>query len=155
MGVALAVSVALLVVAVAACSGGGGSAKSYCDAVRKGPNPLDVFAHDDPSDPSTSHAAVTQGVTRLEQLAHAAPSELHTAYATLIDVAEQLGTALDDRASNPTSASIPDFSKRTAEISQASQTVTTYTTSTCGVDLLTAAPPTTASTEPTSDSSSS
>lgn len=131
-----------IVVASAACSGGGGSATAYCNAVRRGPNPLDVFAQYNASDPS-ARTAIEQGISRLHQLEDAAPNELHRAFGTLVDVAEQVASALDARASDPASASVPDFSKRTAEIAQASETVTTYTSSTCGVDLLTPAPPTT------------
>ncbi len=152
------VSLAALVVAggTVGCGGGGGSATAYCNAVRTGANPLDVFAQYNASDPSASHNAVQQGIGRLEQLRDAAPGELRTAFGTLIDVAKEVGHALDARASDPTTASVPDFSKRAADISQASETVTTYTSSTCGVDLLTAAPPTTApSSEPTTAPTSS
>jgi hypothetical protein len=138
----------ILAAATIGCSGGGGSVATYCNDVRTGPNPLDVFAQYNTADPSASHAAVQQGITRLEQLRSAAPGQLRPAFGTLIDVAKDVASALDARASNPTTATVPDFSKRAADIAQASQTVTTYTSSTCGVDLLTAAPPTT--TTPTS-----
>ena len=133
----------MVILGATGCSGGTGSATDYCNAVRTGPNPLDVFAQYDPSNPSASHAAVQQGITRLEQLRNAAPGQLRAALGTLIDVAHEVSTALDARASNPTTATVPDFSKRATDIALASETVTTYTSSTCGVDLLTAAPPTT------------
>jgi hypothetical protein len=130
---------------VGACTGGPG-AQSFCDAV-KGPNPLDVFNGYDPSNAADAHAVLQQGVDRLKQLGAAAPTEIRDAIATLVDVAQQLSTALEERASNPTSASVPDFSKRIAEITQASATVTSYASAKCGVQLdpsittTTAAPP--------------
>jgi hypothetical protein len=118
---------------VGACTSGPGQ-KSFCDSL-KGPNPLDVFNAYDPSNASDAHAVMQQGVDRLKQLGAAAPAEIRDAIASLVDVAQQLSTALEQRSSNPTTASIPDFSKRTAEITQASAAVTSYASTNCGVQL--------------------
>ena len=141
--------IAAFALALGACTGGP-SAQSFCDVLRKGPNPLDVFNSYDPSDAAGSRATLQQGVDRLQQLGAAAPSDVKNAISTLVEVAKELSTALDARSSNQASATIPDFSKRTAEITQASATVTGYASTKCGVQLDPNAPTTTAPATPPS-----
>ena len=128
-----------------------GSTRSFCQALQ-GPNPLDIFNSYDPSTASDAHATLQAGVNRLEQLGAVAPEQVRRALATLVEVAQQLATALDQRSSSSgtVATTVPDFASRADKITAASATVTNYAASKCGVQLDPSATTTTAAPPPSS-----
>lgn len=129
-GVGLA---ALLVAIVLLWSKGeAGSTQAFCDTLRKGENPLDVFDRYDPSNATAAKAQLQQGADRLRQLQHAAPSAIAGDMNVLVGVATQLVTALDPTAST---TSVPDFSGQADKIAAASTNVTRFASANCGVEL--------------------
>jgi hypothetical protein len=124
--------VACSLVFVAACSSHG-TAKAFCDSVRTGENPLDVFNRYDPAD-AAAKDQLQAGVQRLQVLQKAAPGDLRDSVATLVDVASKLEAALDPQARDH-----PPFDVDQPALQKASSKVVDYAASNCGVDLTIAA----------------
>jgi hypothetical protein len=121
------------------CSSGGGSAKAFCDSVRAGENPLDVFDRYDPTNVATARDQLQRGVDRMKELERAAPSDIHDDLGVLVDVGSKLVVALDPAAG---AKPAPDFTGDFQRVQNASTAVTRFATDRCGVDLQSAAPPT-------------
>ena len=94
-------------VAVGVQRGGGGSTKAFCDSVRAGENPLDVFDRYDRTNVATARDQLQRGVDRMKELQRAAPSEIRNDLGVLIDVGSKLVIALDPAAG---AKPAPDFS---------------------------------------------
>jgi hypothetical protein len=122
-----------------ACSSGGGSTKAFCDSVRAGENPLDVFDRYDPTNVATARDQLQRGVDRVKELERAAPSEIRDDLGVLVDVGSKLVVALDPAAG---AKPAPDFSGDSQRVQNASTAVTRYTTDRCGVHLESPAPQT-------------
>lgn len=126
----------------AACSGGGGgSTKAFCDSVRAGENPLDVFDRYDRTNVATARDQLQRGVDRMKELQRTAPSEIRNDLGVLIDVGSKLVIALDPAAG---AKPAPDFSGDFQRVQNASTTVTRFTSDRCSVDLESTAPQTNA-----------
>jgi hypothetical protein len=120
------------------CSSGGGSTKAFCDSVRAGENPLDVFDRYDPTNVATARDQLQRGVDRMKELERAAPSEIRDDLVVLVDVGSKLVVALDPSAG---ATPAPDFRGDFERVQNASTAVTRFTTDRCGVDLDSTAPP--------------
>jgi len=131
-----AVAVAVCVMSTA-CSSGSGSTKAFCDALRSGDNPLDVFDRYDPTNVATARDQLERGVARLRQLQDAAPSEIRDDMGVLVDVGSKLVDALDPAAQ---SSSPPDFASDFTKVTDASATVTKFAADHCNVDVNSAGP---------------
>lgn len=119
-----------------ACGGSGGSVKAFCRTVTQGENPLAIFDRYDPADPAAARSTLQAGVARMEQMRSAAPrGEIRDSLATLISVAQKLSSALEQRASNASSAQVPDFSSEADQVAKASSTVTRFASDRCGAQL--------------------
>jgi hypothetical protein len=134
----VAVVALVLLLASAACGGGGGSTKAFCDSVRSGDNPLDVFDRYDPTAVAASKDLLQRGRDRLHELEQAAPDEIRSSIHVLVGFADQLIATLDP-ATKPKST--PDFTSQFPQVQDASAKVTAFAKDKCGVDLQT---PTTA-----------
>jgi len=132
---------AVLLVALVggACSSGGGSTKAFCDSVRAGENPLDVFDRYDPTNVATARDQLQRGVDRMKELERAAPSEIRGDLGVLVDVGAKLVIALDPAAG---AKPAPDFTSDFQRVQNASAAVTHFATDRCGLDLSSTAPPT-------------
>jgi len=135
--IASAVGIAACVL-MAACSSGGGSTKAFCDAVRSGDNPLDVFDRYDPTNVSTARDQLQRGVDRMRDLERAAPSQVHDDMGVLVEVGAKLVAALDPAAA---SKPPPDFTSDFQRVRDASAAVTRFAADNCSVDLDSAGPP--------------
>lgn len=126
-------AVALLVAIVVLWSRGeSGSTAAFCNSLRAGENPLDVFDRYDPADVASARTQLTKGVDRLRQLERAAPGEIHNEMKVLVDVAQQLVQALDPAAKNK---STPDFTSQFDRVRAASGNVTRFASDQCAVTL--------------------
>jgi hypothetical protein len=119
-------------VILTACSGGSGSTKAFCDTLRSGDNPLDVFDRYDPTNVTTARDQLERGVARMRQLQDAAPSEIRDDMGVLVDVGSKLVDALDPAAQSGTP---PDFAPDFQKVTEASAAVTKFAADNCGVDL--------------------
>ena len=124
-GVVLAVTIVLLW-----SKGESGSTAAFCNSARTGENPLEVFDRYDPTNVDTARDQLQRGVDRLRQLERAAPGEIHGDMKVLVDVAQQLVTALDPTAKDKTS---PDFTSAFDRVQAASANVTRFAAEQCGV----------------------
>jgi hypothetical protein len=131
------VALAIAAVGGGACTSGGGSTKAFCNTLRSGDNPLDVFDRYDPTNVSTARDQLQRGVDRLQALEQAAPSQLHADLQQLVDVGTKVVKALDPAAGGQTP---PDFTADFQRIRDASTAVTGFAANQCGVDLQSAAP---------------
>lgn len=139
-------AVALLAAIVLLWSRGeAGNTAAFCDSLRNGPNPVQLFDQYDPSNVSSASQQLQQGVTRLKELEDAAPSEIHDDMAVLVDFAEQLVGALD-----PSNKTVPDFSGSSAKVAAASANVVQFAATKCNVQLDSGAPSTATSPPPSS-----
>jgi hypothetical protein len=138
---------AIIVVAVAAIGlavaivllwseGKSGSTASFCSSARTGENPLDVFDRYDPTNVDSARDELQRGVDRLRQLEQAAPGEIHDDMKVLVDVAQQLVTALDPAAKDK---EIPDFTSQFDRVAAASGNVIRFAADKCGLQLDTGA----------------
>jgi len=123
--------VALATFAAPACTGGGGSTNAFCNALRTGDNPLDLFNGYDPGNVTTASQQLQRGLDRLRVLQKAAPSEIRDDMNVLVDVAQQVVAALDPTASGRT----PQLDQQSSRITDASGAVTRFAADHCGVDL--------------------
>jgi hypothetical protein len=135
--VALATTLVLAALLGSACSGGGGNPKAFCDSLRSGDNPLDVFDRYDPTNLATARDQLQRGVDRMKQLEQAAPSEIHGDMQVLVDVGSKVVGALDPAAG---STAAPDFSADAQRVTDASAAVRTFASTHCGIDLDSASP---------------
>lgn len=110
--------------------GEGGSTAAFCSTARSGENPLDVFDRYDPTNTSTARTQLEAGLDRLRQLEQAAPGEVRDDMKVLVDVAQQLVTALDPATKDKT---IPDFASEFDRVRLASGNVIRFATEKCGV----------------------
>ena len=132
----------LVAVASVGCSSsgsGGGSTKAFCESVRNGDNPLDVFDRYDPTNVATARDQLQRGVDRMKELEAAAPSDIRDDLQVLADVGAKLVVALDPAAGTKPA---PDFTADFQRVQNASTAVTHFTTDSCGVDLQSPAPQT-------------
>jgi hypothetical protein len=132
----LATTLVLAALFGSACSGGGGSTKAFCDALRSGDNPLDVFDRYDPTNRATARDQLQRGVDRMKQLEQAAPSEIRGDMQVLVDVGSKVVSALDP--SGSTAAA--DFGADAQRVTDASAAVRTFASAHCGIDLDSASP---------------
>ncbi|MEY2434241.1 MAG: hypothetical protein QOC92_3966 [Acidimicrobiaceae bacterium] len=144
--IVIAVGAVVLLVAIMAVlsRGESGSTASFCNSLRSGENPLDVFDRYDPADVAAARTQLKQGVDRLRQLERAAPGEIRGDMKVLVDVAQQLVQALDPSAKNNP---VPDFTSQFDRVRVASGNVTRVAFDQCAVTLdasASAAPTTTA-----------
>lgn len=132
--IAIGIGVVVLLVAIALLwsKGAGGSTAAFCKSVRSGENPLDVFDRYDPTNVDTARDELQRGLDRLHQLESAAPGQIHDDMKVLVDVAQQLVTALDPSAKNKT---IPDFTSQFDRVRVASANVTRFASEQCAVQL--------------------
>jgi len=137
--VVVGVAVVLLLVLIVAfwSQGEGGSTAAFCSSARSGENPLDVFDRYDPTNVATARQQLQAGLQRLQQLEHAAPGEIRDDMKVLVDVAQQLVTALDPATKDKT---IPDFTSQFDRVRLASATVIRFANDKCGVQLDSGAP---------------
>jgi hypothetical protein len=135
-GAVIVIAVAAVVLAVAIVllwdTGESGSTASFCSSVRTGDNPLDVFDSYDPNNVATAREQLQRGVDRLQELERAAPGELRPHVKVLVDVAQQLVSALEPSAKDKT---IPDFASEFDRVREASANVTRFAADNCGVQL--------------------
>lgn len=125
----------------AACGSSGGSVKAFCRTVRQGENPLVILDRYDPADPAAARVTLQEGVQRLKQMRSSAPrGQVSDSLGTLIAVTEKLSAALEQRASNPSGAQVPDFTSEADSVDKASATVTRFASDNCNVQLDTNAP---------------
>jgi hypothetical protein len=132
--IVVAVATVLLVAAIVLLwdKGEGGSTAAFCTSLQKGENPLDVFDRYDPTNVNGARDQLQRGVERLRQLERAAPGEIRSDVKTLVDVAQQLVTALDPTTKNKT---IPDFTSEFDRVRVASANVTRFAADKCGAQL--------------------
>jgi hypothetical protein len=132
--IVVAVAAVLLAVAIVVLwdKGESGSAAAFCTSVRTGQNPLDVFDQYDPTNVDAARDQLQRGVDRLHQLEGAAPGEIKGDMKVLVDVAQQLVTALDPSAKDKT---IPDFTSEFDRVRVASANVTRFAADKCAVQL--------------------
>ena len=117
------------------------STKAFCDSVRAGDNPLDVFDRYDRTNVATARDQLQRGVDRMKELQRAAPSEIRNDLGVLIDVGSKLVIALDPAAG---AKPAPDFTGDFQRVQNASTAVTRFTSDRCSVDLESTAPQTNA-----------
>ena len=131
--------VALVIAALggAACTSGGGSTRAFCNSLKTGDNPLDVFDRYDPTNVSTARDQLQRGVDRLQALEQAGPSQVHADLQELVDVGTKVVKALDPAAGGQTP---PDFTPDFQRIRDASAAVTNFASNQCGIDLQSTAP---------------
>ncbi len=134
MRVAVAATLVLAAMLGSACSSGGsgGSTQAFCDSLRSGDNPLDVFNRYDPTNLATARDQLQRGVDRLKQLEQAAPSEIHNDVQVLVDVGSRVVTALDPASDN---TAAPDFTADAQRVTDASAAVHNFASTHCGIDL--------------------
>jgi hypothetical protein len=126
-------AVALLIAIVVLWDKGeSGSTAAFCTSVRTGENPLDVFDRYDPTNVDVAREQLQRGVDRLRQLEQTAPGEIRDDMKVLVDVAQQLVTALDPSAKDKT---IPDFTAEFDRVRVASGNVTQFASGKCAVQL--------------------
>jgi len=126
-------AVGLAVAIVVLCSEGkSGSTAAFCASARTGENPLDVFDRYDPTNVDSARDQLQRGVDRLQELEEAAPSEIHDDLKVLVDVAQQLVTALDPAAKDE---EIPDFTSEFDQVQAASGNVIRFAADNCGLQL--------------------
>ena len=132
----IVIAVAAVVLAVAIVllwdTGESGSTAAFCSSVRTGENPLDVFDSYDPNNVATARDQLQRGVDRLKELERAAPGELRGDMKVLVDVAQQLVTALDPPSKGK---AVPDFAAEFDRVRVASANVTRFAADDCGVQL--------------------
>jgi hypothetical protein len=129
--VAVAV-VAAIAIVILWSNGESGSTAAFCTSVRTGDNPVDVFDRYDPTNVDAARSDLQRGLDRLRQLERAAPGEIRGDMHTLVDVAQQLVTALDPTAKNKT---VPDFTAEFERVRTASANVVRFAADKCGVQL--------------------
>jgi hypothetical protein len=136
------VGLVVLLIAIAALwsKGEAGSTKAFCDSLRSGENPLDVFDRYDPANVATAKADLKRGVDRLRELRGAAPRDIQDDMGVLVDVGDRLVTALDPQADKTT---VPDFTAEFDKVSAASGNVTRFASTNCGMSLDSGAAPAT------------
>jgi hypothetical protein len=132
--IVVAVAAVILAVAIVVLwdKGESGSTAAFCTSARTGENPLDVFDRYDPTNVDAARDQLQRGVDRLRQLEQAAPGEIEGDMKVLVDVAQQLVTALDPTAKDKT---IPDFTSQFDRVRVASANVTRFAADKCGVQL--------------------
>jgi hypothetical protein len=132
--IVVGVAAVLLVAAIVLLwdKGQSGSTAAFCTSVRTGENPLDVFDRYDPTNLDTARDQLQRGVDRLRQLEQAAPGEVSGDMKVLVEVAQQLVTALDPTAKDK---SIPDFTAEFDRVRVASANVTRFAADNCAVQL--------------------
>ena len=130
VGVAAVVVVAAIVLLWS--EGESGSTAAFCTSVRTGDNPVDVFDRYDPTNVDAARSDLQRGLDRLRQLERAAPGEIRGDVKTLVDVAQQLVTALDPTVKNKT---VPDFTSEFDRVRTASANVVRFAADKCGVQL--------------------
>lgn len=135
VGVASVLLVATIVVFWS--QGESGSTAAFCSSARTGENPLDVFDRYDPTNVATARDQLRAGLARLNQLEHAAPGEIRDDMKVLVDVAEQLVTALDPAAKDK---AIPDFATEFDRVRLASGNVIRFAADKCGIQFDSGAP---------------
>jgi hypothetical protein len=139
-GVGLAVVLAAIVLLWS--KGGAGNTRTFCDTLRNGENPLDVFDRYDPANVTAARADLQRGTERLRELQRAAPRQIADDMDVLVKVADDLVQALTPE----TGTTKPfDFRADFDRVSAASGNVTRFASSNCGIALDSgSAPPTTA-----------
>jgi hypothetical protein len=135
--VAVITALVIATTSSAACSSNGGNTKAFCDALRAGENPLDVFDRYDPTNVSTAREQLQRGVDRLRELERAAPSEIRDDLQVLVDVGNKVVEALDPATGGRPP---PDFTADFQRVQDASGRVTEFASTQCGVDLDSASP---------------
>ena len=128
--VGVAVVLLLASIVVFWSEGEGGSTAAFCANARTGENPIDVFDRYDPTNVATARQQLQAGVTRLQQLERAAPGEIRDDVKVLVDVAQQLVTALDPASKDKT---IPDFATEFDRVRLASANVIRFAGDKCAV----------------------
>jgi len=116
---------------VGGCTSGGGSAKSFCESLRTGPDVVALLGA-----ASTGADQMSPGIERLHQLEAAAPADVKGAVGDLAAVATDLQAVLVARAQPSTGAPPATLAPTDQDkATRASATITQYASATCGIDL--------------------
>ena len=130
--VAVAAVVLLVAIVLLWSKGESGSTAAFCTSVRTGENPLDVFDRYDPTNVDTARDQLQRASIGCGSSNGPPRARSSGDMKVLVDVAQQLVTALDPSTKNKT---IPDFTSEFDRVRVASANVTRFAADKCGVQL--------------------